>query len=398
MLKRLLFISYEYPPLGGGVATAAHHLLQKLSQDFRIDVVTSSLDNTWSQTKLSPNLNLYRVPIGNRAKDKFQSQSPWQMMRFTWASWRQVAWLLRQAAQDNDSYSLAHYFGYPGALPGLFFKPGWRLFSGGHPPLPYLASLRGVDVPGYNPRFSLFYLLYKPLCRLAWSQAKAVVANSFWLRALAAKTWPRKIEVVFNGVDTKKFRPVLEKNKFRTFTVTAGGTILNNKKGLEVLLRGFASFHKDYHRSKLLLFGEGDQKKQLEALSLKLGIEQAAVFVGRVSHEDLAKQLPRCHVLCLPSRVEGMSNALLEGMASGLAIVATPVGGVMEALRYEWGEERLGDVGEIVEIGDHEAIAEVLTKLYRDDSYRQGLGQRARQKSLQLSWEKAAARYKEIYD
>ncbi len=315
--KRVLFVVYELPPLGGGVATAANHLLKEFAKepDLIIDVITSSLKNTWEEEKFSKNITIYKVPIGKKPPEKYQKQTPLEMLRFTIFSGLKVYSLLKK-----HQYQKAHYFGYPGGLNGLIFKKK----------VPYIVSLRGVDVPGYNQKFGWYYRIYRPLSKLIWQQADKVVANSQWLASLARKTLEREILIIPNGVDTEKFRPIPEKDKFKMFTITAGGTVMGPKKGLEYLVEGFALFHKQYPESRLLLFGTGELESKLKQMAKDLGIETAVEFTGQVNHDELAKMLPKCHVMCLPSLAEGMSNAVLEAAACGLPLILTDVGGIRE--------------------------------------------------------------------
>lgn len=372
---RVLFVVYELPPLGGGVATAASQLLKEFSKqkNIIIDVVTSSLNNKWEKEQLSKNIVIHKIPIGKKTPERYQRQTPWEMMRFTVRSLQKIHWLLKQ-----EKYQIAHYFGYPSALPGYIFRRK----------VPYIVSLRGVDVPGYNQKFGLYYHLYKPLAKLTWRHAQAVIANSRWLADLAQKTLDREIRIIPNGVDTDKFKPVAEKDKFKQFTVTAGGTVMGPKKGLEYLMEGFAIFHKKHPESRLLLFGSGVLENKLRHMASDLGIKSCVEFAGRVSHDELASQLPRCHVMCLPSLAEGMSNAVLEAAASGLPLVLTEVGGTKELLDKN---------GFMVKKRNANEIAIALTRLYDNKRLRIEMGKISRRMADIFSWKNTSSSYLHLY-
>lgn len=254
--------------------------------------------------------------------------------------------------------------------------------------MPYIVSLRGVDVPGYNQKFGLYYHLYKPLAKLTWKHAQAVIANSRWLADLAQKTLDREIRIIPNGVDTDKFKPVAEKDKFKQFTVTAGGTVMGPKKGLEYLMEGFAIFHKKHPESRLLLFGSGVLENKLRHMASDLGIKSCVEFASRVSHDELASQLPRCHVMCLPSLAEGMSNAVLEAEAGGLPLVVTQVGGT---------EELLDGNGFLIEKRNSQEITVALTKIYENDKQRTEMSKKSRQQAQKMSWQQTAKKYLDVY-
>lgn len=372
---RVLFVVYELPPIGGGVATAASHLLKEFSKqkNINIDVVTSSLNNKWEKEQFSKNIVIHKIPIGKKPPERYQRQTPWEMMRFTVHSLQKIHWLLKQ-----EKYQIAHYFGYPSALPGYIFRKR----------VPYIVSLRGVDVPGYNQKFGLYYHLYKPLAKLTWRHAQAVIANSRWLADLAHKNLDREIRIIPNGVDTDKFKPVPEKDKFKQFTVTAGGTVMGPKKGLEYLMEGFAIFHNKHPESRLLLFGSGVLENKLRQMASDLGIKSSVEFAGRVSHDELARQLPRCHVMCLPSLAEGMSNAVLETMACGLPVILTEVGS---------NKDLVINNGFLVNEKDSRAISTALTKLYINFILRKTMSSRSRNNSIDMRWKDIKDQYLNIY-
>lgn len=372
---RILFVVYELPPLGGGVATAASHLLGEFKKhnNLQIDVITSSLNNRFEKEQLSENIHLYKVPIGSKPPDRYQQQTVWEMLRFTIGSLLQAIKLL-----NKFKYNLAHYFGYPGGLPGLLLKKR----------MSYVVSLRGVDVPGYNLKFGWYYRIYKPLSKIIWRNAKTVVVNSRWLEDLAKKTLDRSYLVIPNGVDTNLFKPVPETDKFKQFTVTAGGTVMGPKKGLEYLVEGFAIFHKLYPDSRLRLFGTGVLESKLRQMASDLGIKSSVEFVGRVSHDELARQLPRCHVMCLPSLAEGMSNAVLEAAACGLPLILTAVGGTEEILD---GNQML------VKKKDAGSVASALIKIARDKKLRDVMENKSRSIAETSSWSEMSSSYRRLY-
>jgi len=372
---RILFVTYEFPPLGGGVATAAYELVNRLSTlpGMHIDVVTSSLDNSWEVEWISESLVLHRVPIGQK-RERLHEQSPLEMVRFLLMS----AWQIGNLLWSN-TYNVAQYFGYPGAFVGWFYS--WRV--------PYIVSLRGVDVPGYNEAFAKYYLLHKPLTRIAWKNARAIVANSQWLKDLALKTLcEANISIIPNGVDAELFKPLPVKMRHSVFAVTAGGTIMGKKKGLQYLVAGFAAFNSKYPLSQLVLFGSGVEEKSLRGQVRELGIEDVVQFNGRVDRDTLARMLPKCHVFCLPSLAEGMSNAMLEAMASGLAIIATPVGANTELLA----EER----GLMIPARNSAAIAASLSVLYTDVLFMQKLQRKALASAGEYTWKNVVKNYRKL--
>lgn len=374
--KRILFVVYELPPIGGGVANAAHHLLTEFAKDpnLTLDVVTSSLQNRFEMQQFSDRITLYKVPISPKPPSKYQSQTPLEMLLFLLTSFWQITKL-----QFHHRYNLAHYFGYPSALNGFLYA--WNT--------PYIISLRGVDVPGYNQKFGWYYQLYKPLAALTWRYAKAITAPSRYLADLARTSWSKaKITVIPNGVNADLFRPLPNSKKHKKFTITAGGTIMGKKKGLDLLIKGFAQFHAQHPQSQLILFGEGDEERNLKNLAKSLKISKAVIFKGKVLHTTLAKELPKCHVCCLPSYAEGMSNALIEAQAAGLAIATTPVGNGQDLIEQKIAVSMRHDAS---------SVTHALEKLFSSPKFLKQMATKARTMAEKSGWGKIVVEYRNVY-
>lgn len=102
------------------------------------------------------------------------------------------------------------------------------------------------------------------------------------------------------------------------------------KKGFDLLIRAFASVVKQYPKAKLILGGEGAEKKALESLAENLGISRNVSFPGWI--DDVEAFIAKGHVFVLPSRDEPFGIVLLEVMSKGLPIVTTRVCGPLDVL------------------------------------------------------------------
>ncbi len=150
----------------------------------------------------------------------------------------------------------------------------------------------------------------------------------------------------------------------------------------------------------LTIAGDGPQRKRMEALAAAGG--PSVELVGHV--DDPALLLRQAAVFVLPSDAEGMSNALLEAMAWGLACVATWVGGNIDALGPEQPEPpppgvyARGSAGLLVRTGDVDGLAAALRALCESADLRRELGREARRRCCErFSLESVASRYQELY-
>lgn len=372
---RVLVFSYEYPPIGGGVGRALEALVDEWSkmEGVEVDVVTSGVGKVGVRNVSG--VTVHYLPSMKLLGAELHKQRALDMAVYVVMAYVYTWWLM----VGGVAFEATHTFGYPGGVVSWLFSWRW----------PYVVSLRGVEVPGYNLKFEGWYRWYGLVAGRIWRGARVVVANSKDLARLAKKAVADvEIRVIENGVDCRAFAPVGEKDKERVFTVTAGGTIMGRRKGLEYLVRGFAKLNKAYPKSRLILIGEGDERGRLEGAVEKLGVTGSVEFAGRRSRKWLAQHLPRYHVLCLPSLNEGMSNAVLEGMASGLAVVMTDVGG---------SEELIEGNGVVIKKKSSQAVYKALVKLYREPQLRKKMGRWSRELALEKTWRAAAEKYGEVY-
>jgi glycosyltransferase involved in cell wall biosynthesis len=107
-----------------------------------------------------------------------------------------------------------------------------------------------------------------------------------------------------------------------------------------------------------------------------------------VAHDEIPEYLRRAALFVLPSHAEGMSNALLEGMACGLPIVVTDTGGTAELLK---------DNGLVVPKKNPAAIAEAIIEILGDEKKRVEMGEASLKIARTFSWKAMARKYMELY-
>lgn len=207
-------------------------------------------------------------------------------------------------------------------------------------------------------------------------------ANSEGVRLAIARcerTSAAKIDVLYNGVNTAKFRPdPRRKASVRQELGIAPDDIVVGSssnfvavKRLDVLLEAAACVFRECPNTRFVLVGDGPERGRLEELRDKLGMSDRVRLLGRV--DDVPSVLNACDIFVLCSSHEGFSNGLLEAMATGLACVATDVGGNREAL---------GECGVLVSPRDAKNLADEIIGLAQNPDRRQQMGALARQRSV----------------
>ena len=168
------------------------------------------------------------------------------------------------------------------------------------------------------------------------------------------------VDIVTNGIDVARFHPAAHARRSAHGIVHVGR--LDPIKGQDVLVDAMAVIAREVPGAHLDLVGDGPSRPALEAQVRTLDLDRHVAFVGAV--DDVRPYLDAASIFVLPSRSEGIPLALLEAMASGLAVVATDVGGNREVIVSE-------ECGTLVAADDAAALADaVLRLLCRPDAAR----------------------------
>ena len=195
--------------------------------------------------------------------------------------------------------------------------------------LPVVVTARGSDV-----NVKCDNAMMRRWMRWAAPRTSAVITVS---QALAERLRERGIrppvlEVIPNGVDLQKFRPLDREEGQRRFGVSgrvlASVGHLVDDKGHQLALEALASLRD----TQLLIAGTGPRRAHFERLAGRLGVADRVHFAGLVPHEAMPWLYSAVDALVLASAREGMPNVVLESIACGTRVIATDVGGVGEVI------------------------------------------------------------------
>ena len=165
---------------------------------------------------------------------------------------------------------------------------------------------------------------------------------------------------------------------------------LSPEKGQKVFVRALAKAREKDSRLYGLLLGDGQEREHLEKEVRTLGLEGKCLFTGYVRNPSLYYRNMDMQVL--PSFKEGMPNAALEGMAAGLPLIASRVGGVPEAVAD-------GLTGILLPAGDEEALARALVELAADPKRGRRMGEAGRERVIaEFSPTIRAGRFFRLYE
>ncbi|UCH77428.1 MAG: glycosyltransferase [Candidatus Coatesbacteria bacterium] len=226
--------------------------------------------------------------------------------------------------------------------------------------------------------------------RYASRRADGLWCNSRGVAELYGRRLGRaasKIRLIYNGVDLDRFDPgrhltSREETRRAELHLPAGARLVVNVANLyavknhQLLLRALGRLHAELAagaRPHLLLLGEGPEKANILAEAGRLGLLPYLRLLGSVA--DVERYLAAADVFVLSSEAEGFSNALLEAMASGLACLASDVGGNAEALA--------GGAGIVFPRGDEVALTAALRGVLENDRRREELAVEARRRAVE---------------
>ena len=199
-----------------------------------------------------------------------------------------------------------------------------------------------------------------------------------------------KIEVIPNGVDFEKFATAgpAELTEFgiaRDADVILSVARLDPQKGIDLLIDAFASLAAQFPKAELLLVGDGPSRSALVEQAARSGVSPRIHFAGY--RRDTPGLYRAANLFVLPSRWEGMPNAVLEAMAAGCPVVATRVEGT-EGLRCVW----LADVNSAAELAAWITVA--LSDPARADQMASHSQVFVRN---ELTWQRVAGLYDQLY-
>lgn len=254
------------------------------------------------------------------------------------------------------------------------------------------------DVDGTNVKHTLLRRFFRLLVQRYVPMSKDLER---WLIG-HIKVDQKRITQIYNGVDVDKFKPAEQKNylmlpeSFRDQGLAIIGTVGRQEKVKDpmTLLQAFVHSVKNNPlraaNTRLVLVGDGSLSGLLKALAEQEGVADLVWFAG--DRSDVSELMQAFDIFVLPSLNEGISNTILEAMATGLPIVATQVGG---------NPELVGDQqnGYLVPKQDPAAMAGAIGLYVDNPAIRREHGQNSRKRCQELfSLRRMVSDYTNVYD
>ncbi|HUS82659.1 MAG TPA: glycosyltransferase [Dehalococcoidia bacterium] len=252
---------------------------------------------------------------------------------------------------------------------------------------PCVISVWGTDVLE-APRLTPFHWL---ITRYALARADRVTATGMRLAEATLRYMPpdTDVDVIPYGVDLDRFHPQ-ERAPQDDLVVGSVGR-LSPEKGLKYLLRAMAEVAPHKPRARLLLAGDGPDRRSLERLATRLGLVDRVEFTGELPHDQVPQALARMDVFAMPSTWEGFGVAALEAAAMELPVVASNVHGIPDVVEN-------GLTGILIPPKDVRALSRALLRLLRDPDERRRMGRAGRDMvAARYDWSANARQMQALY-
>lgn len=362
---RILCVNYEYPPIGGGGGVACKGLAESLvNLGHRIEVVTSGMNDLPARENCG-GVEIHRVPCWRRHRHYVT-----EMEMAT-----QIAPAYREALAlhaEQPSFDLNHtHFIVPSGIASYRL---WRRTG-----LPYVITVHGSDVPGYNPdRFRLSHLLIRPLWKRVVRHARGLIAPSRFLKEIVEHHIGNvTVDVVPHAIE---FPAISERPRNNRILVVSR---MFPRKGIQYLLEAVDSLDPAW---EVHIAGDGPY---LPTLRQQAAAQSRQIkFWGFLHRERLWELYQSAKIFVFPSIRENLPVVLYEAMAAGCAVVTTTAPGCAEAV---------GDAALKVQPASAKALRQALNQLIADEDRIAQLSREGRQRVASVLPQTVAKAHEEIF-
>ncbi|RMF01755.1 MAG: N-acetyl-alpha-D-glucosaminyl L-malate synthase BshA [Bacteroidetes bacterium] len=256
--------------------------------------------------------------------------------------------------------------------------------------VPVVTTLHGTDITlvGTNKAFA-------PVVTFSINKSDGVTAVSNSLKAQTLDAFPVKkdIKVIYNFVDLKRFRRI-NKEHFKKAIAPQGERIIVHTsnfravKRVEDVMLVFAQVAQEMP-AKLLLIGDGPERRNLESLCRKLRLCEDVRFLGK--QDAVEELLSVADLFLMPSAKESFGLAALEAMACEVPVVSSNAGGIPEVNIH-------GETGFLADIGDVDSMSRYALEILRNDDTLAAFRARALAHAKKFSIDLIVPEYEAYYE
>jgi len=311
---RILVITYEFPPVGGGGGRAAFDICEGLSaRGHEVRVLTAHLKGL-EKHEIVEGYHVYRV---SSLRSSPYKASIWAMAGFITAGIPAGYQHIRSWKPD-----VIHvHFAVPSGPVAWFLSKTTGT--------PYVLTAHLGDIPGGVPeKTSGWFRWIYPFTHRIWRGASRVIAVSEFSRELALCHYPVQIEVIPNGVNLQALDPS-EIKTGQPPRIVFAGRFMPQKNPLN-LVHVLAQMKENEWNCTML--GDGSLRNKVEDAIHHNQLDDRFDLPGWVKPDEVIQYFNKCDILFMPSSSEGLPVVGVQALAMGLAIIASRVGGFVDVV------------------------------------------------------------------
>ena len=296
-MPRIAYVTSHFPPQVGGVETHVSHLATEVAA------------MGWETEVLVPQPLTAAAPL-ERIEGVLVRRFALTLRSRAFPASRELLRFLRAPDTPYDIVHAHNYHGLPALMAAL----------SGHRPLVFTPHYHGT---GHSRVARILHHPYRPLGRLLFARADAVIAVSAAEAALIVRNFPEvedRITVIGNGIETDAIVAADPFEVPERILLSIGR--LEDYKGVDRALAALSALPVDF---ALQVVGDGPAKDRLERLADELGLSARVTFAGHLPEEDVRRWLRTADVLISMSEREAFGITLAEAAVSGAGVVASDI-------------------------------------------------------------------------
>lgn len=263
---------------------------------------------------------------------------------------------------------------------------------------PFIVSSHGGDIFPFRNNWFFRVFIRFVLRNCDYCTANSSITKKAVLSVLKVKN----IEVIPMGVDLNEFMENKKEDSLRKELNISGEFLLSvgrivEQKGINYLINAMPEILDEFSNAKLIIVGDGNERKNLEKLTKRLKLEKNVVFIGKLPNNKLPRYYATADVFIAPSIkdsygwVEALGIVFLEALSSGTPVIGSNIGGIPDIIKDN-------ETGLLVEEKNSKEIAIAVKKILKDKNLARRLvrnGQKHIRNSY--SWEGVSNKFRSVY-